>query len=122
MAKWKSCQHLWKNDLPKLIETLKDKAPSHAKFEEMLTNYNKAARSVLSEAGDADLDWIRVDNRPLAHAVHKEATELAAAVAFAMREIDIASMNRETAYIQELREVINKEPESLEVRFVVTCG
>ena len=65
MEKWKSCQHLWKNDLTKIIENLKDKAPSHAKFEAKITGYTRAAMKVNSEAGDVDLDWIRIDNRKL---------------------------------------------------------
>lgn len=115
MEKWKSCQHLWKNDLTKLIENLKDKAPSHAKFEAKITGYTRAAAKVLSEAGDVDLDWIRIDNRLLVHSVYNEAVELTTAVSTAMQELDSASLAAETARVLELKQVINKEPDSLEV-------
>ena len=50
MSAWKGCQHLWKHDTSKLAESLKDKAPSHAKFEEKLSGYHRAAQRVLDEA------------------------------------------------------------------------
>lgn len=116
MEKWKSCQHLWKNDLTKIIENLKDKAPSHAKFEAKITGYTRAAMKVNSEAGDVDLDWIRIDNRKLVQSVYSESVELTTAVSTAMQELDMAALAAESARVQKLKEVINKEPESLEVR------
>lgn len=99
-----------------MVENLKDKAPSHSKFEEKLTSYHKAAQRILDEAKDVNLDWIQVDTRPLARSVHIEATELTNAVSTAMRELDMHQLSQELAYISELREVMSKEPESLEVR------
>jgi phosphoribosyl-ATP pyrophosphohydrolase len=121
MSAWTSCQPLWKNDLSKVIDGLKDKAPSHSKFEEKLTTYHKAAQRILEEARDVTLDWILVDTRPLAQAVHNEATELTNAVSTAMRELDMSTLAHEVAYIAELRELINKEPDSLEVLASCTC-
>lgn len=115
MEKWKSCQHLWKNDLTKIIENLKDKAPSHAKFEAKITGYTRAATKVLSEAGNVDIDWIRIDNRMLVHSVYNESVELTTAVSTAMQEIDMSALASETSRVLRLKEVINKEPESLEV-------
>jgi hypothetical protein len=115
MTAWKSCQNLWKNDLTKVTESLKDKAPSHAKFEEKLSGLYKAGQTILEKAKDVRIDWILVDVRPLAHSVHKEATELTNAVAIAMREIDMATMAQELGHIQELRSRISKEPGTLEV-------
>lgn len=115
MEKWKSCQNLWKNDSVNIIENLKDKAPSHSKFEAKITGYTRAASKVLSEAGDVDLDWIRIDNRSLVQSVYSEAVELTTAVSTAMQELDMAALAAEVSRLQELRDVINKEPESLEV-------
>lgn len=115
---WKRSQHLWKNDLPKIIDTLKDKAPSHAKFEDKLSQYHRAATRVLGEVRDVDMEWVRIDVRPLATAVHKEAMELCNAVSTAMRELDAKTLADETAYITQLRSAINQEPDSLEVRTV----
>jgi hypothetical protein len=115
MEKWKSCQHLWKNDLTKIIESLKDKAPSHAKFEAKITGYTRAAMKVLGEAGDVDIDWIRIDNRLLVQSVYNESVELSTAVSTAMEELDMAALAAETSRVAQLRQVINKEPESLEV-------
>jgi hypothetical protein len=119
MGVWKNCQHLWKHDLNKITDNLKDKAPSHAKFEEKLTSYHKAAQRILDEAKEVELDWILVDTKPLALSVHKEATQLTNAVSSAMRDLDMAKLAQEEAYISELREVINKEPESIDVRLAV---
>jgi hypothetical protein len=116
MAMWKGAQHLWKIDLGKLVETLKEKAPSHAKFEERLAGYTHAAMRMLGEARDVDLDWIRVDTRPLALAVHRASLELTAAVAVAMREVDLKALASERARIAELGEIVQREPETLEVR------
>ena len=116
MTQWRSCQHLWKHDLGKITDSLKDKAPSHAKFEEKLTSYHKAAQRILDEAKEVELDWILVDTRPLAQAVHREALELTAAVSAAMRDLDMQRLAQEEAAIVALREVINKEPDSLQVR------
>ena len=122
MTQWKSCQHLWKHDLGKITEGLKDKAPSHAKFEEKLTSYHKAAQRILDEAKEVELDWIRVDARPLAQSVHREALELTAAVSAAMRELDAQRLAQEEAHIAALRDVIKQEPDTLEVRSAVVCA
>lgn len=115
MEKWRSCEHLWKNDVSKMIETLKDKAPSHAKFEAKITGYSRAAAKVYSEAGDVDIDWIRIDNRSLVQSVYSESVELTTAVITAMQELDMAALAAETSRVLQLKQVINKEPESLEV-------
>lgn len=115
MEKWRSRQYLWKYDPNKVIDGLKDKAPTHAKFEETLGCYNRAAEAVKNEAGDIDIDWIRIDNRQLATSVHNEAVELTASVATAMRELDISNLSSQLQHIQQLQRVINKDPDSLEV-------
>jgi hypothetical protein len=117
MSAWKNCQNLWKNDLVKVTENLKDKAPSHAKFEEKLASLHKAAQSILDKAKDVRIDWILVDVRPLARSVHREATELTNAVATAMRDLDMVTMSQELAQIQQLRACITRDPSTLEV-----CG
>lgn len=115
MEKWRSCQYLWKYDPNKVIDGLKDKAPTHEKFEESLGSYNRAAEAVQNEAGDEDIDWIRIDNRQLANSVHSEAVELISAVATAMRDLDLATLSSQMQHIQQLRHVIHKDPDSLEV-------
>ena len=117
MGVWRNCQHLWKHDVNKIVDNLKEKAPSHAKFEEKLTSYHKAAQRILDEAKEVELDWILVDTKPLAQAVHREATELTTAVSTAMRDLDKAKLAQEEARIAELRDAINKEPETLQVGF-----
>lgn len=119
MGKWQSFQYLWKYDANKVVDGLKDKAPSHAKFEEKLGSYARAAEAVKGEAGDVDIGWIRIDNRQLAQSVHYEAVELTAAVAVAMRDLDMATLSGELRYIQQLKETIYKDPGSLEVRAAV---
>ena len=114
MAMWKKNQHLWKFDAPRIIETLKDKAPSHAKFEDKLSQYHRAAARILNEARDVDIDFVRIDTRPLARAVYKEAVELNHAVVTAMRELDLVSLAEEKEKIEHLRAGINKEPDTLE--------
>eukprot|EP00892_Ulva_mutabilis_P000668 jgi/Ulvmu1/10601/UM065_0057.1 len=114
MGKWQSFQYLWKYDFNKVVDGLKDKAPTHAKFEETLGNYARAAEAVESEAGDVDIDWIRIDNRQLAKSVHHEAVELSAAVAVAMRDLDMATLAGELRHVQQLGDTINREPDSLE--------
>lgn len=119
MAKWQSFQYLWKYDVNKVVDGLKDKVPSHAKFEEKLGNYARAAEAVKSEAGHVDIDWIRIDNRQLARSVHHEAVELTAAVAVAMRDLDMATLSSQLRCIQQSKETINKEPVSLEVCLIL---
>ena len=115
MSAWKGCQHLWKRDLNKVTDGLKDKPPTHARFEEKLTSFHKAAQTILDKARDVRVDWILVDARPLAQAVHREATELTKAVSNAMRDLDMSSLAQEMARIQDLRTQIEQEPASLEV-------
>lgn len=119
---WKGAQHLWKHDRGKLVDRLRENAPPHARFEDLLSNYVRAAERMAVEARDVDLDWIRVDTRALAASVQRASLELAAAIASTMRELDFAAVTAERAHMAELREVVQRDPETLQVRRTLRLG
>jgi hypothetical protein len=63
--------------------------PTHLEYEEKLAHYNKLAQDMWEAAVDVDLEFLRINARPLGTALREEAQAWASGLCQAMRSTDL---------------------------------
>lgn len=66
--------------------------PVHSEYEEKLAHYNKLAHEMWEAAVDVDLDFVRINARPLGSALRGEAQAWVSGLCLAMRSTDLQSL------------------------------
>lgn len=77
---------------PKAVSVLQARLPAHSEYEEKLAHYNKLAHEMWEAAVDVDLDFVRINARPLGSALRGEAQAWVSGLCLAMRSTDLQSL------------------------------